>query len=97
MELESIWGFITLIGLVLSIKYRSSFKQFMGPADRLYRRFVDCLYLWIGRCLEMMKINLLKEELDDFWDEANARFHHRFQLWCLIGIVLIIVLGFIYR
>ena len=45
----------------------------------------------------MMRINLLKEDFDDIWDEANARFHHRFQLWCLIGIVLIIVLGFIYR
>ena len=45
----------------------------------------------------MMKINLLNEELDDIWDEANARFHCRFQLWCLIGIVLIILLGFIYR
>ena len=45
----------------------------------------------------MMRINLLSEELVDIWDEANARFHHRFQLLCLIGIVLIIVLGFIYR
>ena len=31
MELELIWGSITAIGIVLSIKYRSSFKQFIGP------------------------------------------------------------------
>ena len=45
----------------------------------------------------MMRINLLNDELGDIWDEANARFHHRFQLLCLFGIVLIIVLGLIYR
>jgi hypothetical protein len=45
----------------------------------------------------MMRINLLKEDFDDIWEHANARFHHVFQLWCLIGVVLIIVLGFIYH
>ena len=45
----------------------------------------------------MMRINLLKEELDDILDEANVRFHHILQFWCFIGIVLIIVLGFHYR
>jgi len=45
----------------------------------------------------MMRINLLKGELDDIWDEANVQFHNRLQLCCLIGIVLIILLGFIYR
>lgn len=31
MTLEIFWGFITLIGIFLAIKYRSSFKQFIGP------------------------------------------------------------------
>jgi threonine/homoserine efflux transporter RhtA len=31
MELEIIWSTITLIGIVLSINYRASFKQTVGP------------------------------------------------------------------
>ena len=31
MELELFWGTITVVGMILAIKYRSSFKQFIGP------------------------------------------------------------------
>lgn len=31
MELELIWGSITLIGIILTIKYRSTFRQLIGP------------------------------------------------------------------
>ena len=31
MELEIFWGFITLIGITMTFKYRVSFKQFIGP------------------------------------------------------------------
>ena len=30
-ELELFWGAITLIGIILAIKYRSPFKQILGP------------------------------------------------------------------
>ena len=31
MKLELFWSAITLIGVVLSIKYRVSIRQFIGP------------------------------------------------------------------
>jgi hypothetical protein len=31
MKVEILWGTITLIGIVLSFKYRTSSKQFIGP------------------------------------------------------------------
>ena len=31
MELEIFWGFITLIGITMAIKYRVPVKQFAGP------------------------------------------------------------------
>ena len=42
MELEIFWGTITLIGIFLSIKYRSSFKQFIGP---VLVGFTGCLWI----------------------------------------------------
>lgn len=31
MKLEIFWGAITLIGIILAIKYKSSLKQLIGP------------------------------------------------------------------
>ena len=31
MELEIFWGTITLVGIILTIKYRVLFMQFIGP------------------------------------------------------------------
>ena len=31
MTLELIWGAITFVGFGFAIKYKSSFKQFIGP------------------------------------------------------------------
>ena len=42
MELEIFWGFITLIGIFLSIKFKSSFKQFIGP---VLVGFTGCLWI----------------------------------------------------
>jgi hypothetical protein len=44
----------------------------------------------------MIRINLIKEDLFDNWDQANARFHHRLQFCCMVVIVLMFVLLFIY-
>ncbi len=42
MELELFWGVITLIGTIMAIKYRASFKQFIGP---LLIGFTSCLWI----------------------------------------------------
>ena len=42
MELEIFWGIITLVGIILAIKYRSPFKQFIGP---LVIGFTGCLWI----------------------------------------------------
>jgi len=42
MELEFFWGFITLIGIILTTRYRSSFKQFVGP---MLIGFTGCLWV----------------------------------------------------
>ena len=41
MELEIFWGFITLIGITMAIKYRAPFKQFIGPEMKLLPVKVD--------------------------------------------------------
>jgi hypothetical protein len=42
MELEIFWGVVTLIGIFLSNKFKSSFKQFMGP---MLIGFTGCLWV----------------------------------------------------
>ena len=42
MELEIFWGFITLIGITMAIKYRTPFKQFVGP---VILGFTGCLWI----------------------------------------------------
>ena len=42
MELEIFWGAITLFGIFLSIKFKSSFKQFIGP---MLIGFTGCLWV----------------------------------------------------
>ncbi len=42
MELEIFWGFITLIGIILTIKHKSSFKQLIGP---VLVGFTGCLWV----------------------------------------------------
>jgi len=32
MKIEFFWGAITIFGIVLSFKFKSSYKQFIGPA-----------------------------------------------------------------
>jgi hypothetical protein len=44
----------------------------------------------------MIRINLVKEERYENWDQANAWFHHRFQFCCIVVIVLMFVVFFIY-
>jgi hypothetical protein len=42
MELELFWGTITLAGIFLSIKFKSSLKQFIGP---VLLGFTGCLWV----------------------------------------------------
>ena len=42
------------------------------------------------------KINLIRELMEEIEDEANKRFHTKFQLVCLAVIITILVFGFIY-
>lgn len=42
MKLEIFWAAITLVGIVLSFKFKSSFKQFIGP---VLIGFTGCLWI----------------------------------------------------
>ena len=42
MQLEIFWGFITLIGVILSIKYRCKIEQIIGP---ILIGFTGCLWI----------------------------------------------------
>jgi hypothetical protein len=44
----------------------------------------------------MIKINLMKEQLYEYLDQTNALFHYRFQFCCIVVIVMMFVLSFIY-
>ena len=42
MKIELFWGVITLIGIILSIKYRMPFKNSLGP---LIIGFISALWI----------------------------------------------------
>ena len=44
----------------------------------------------------MIRINLVNEERYEDWSDANKRFHNRLQFCCMVVIVLMFVLMFIY-